>query len=215
MLRNLGLAGASVTMPLKQQMLPLMDVLDQDAQQAGALNTIVVAGGRLFGSLTDGHGALAALRRVVGSGWSRPDRALILGAGGFAAATAMALARLGTRVQVLSRSVRRSRELAKRAGGHALEQADCRNADFDLLVNATPLGSANPSETPWSFPKCLRGKIVLDAVMAPHETRLISDARRYGGVPVPGKVLWTEQGRIQLQRWFGIEVAAEELEDGA
>jgi shikimate 5-dehydrogenase len=60
-------------------------------------------------------------------------------------------------------------------------------------------------------PSLLAGKVVLDVVHG-GPTRLLRETERRGGVALAGRVMWSEQGRRQLQRWLGLDVSAEELE---
>ena len=89
-LRALNLVGVNVTVPHKEAVLPLLDVVDEDARRIGSVNTIRNVGGVLHGSSTDGPGFLRTLEGLGEPADGR--RALILGAGGSARAVAFALA---------------------------------------------------------------------------------------------------------------------------
>ncbi len=194
LLRSLGLRGASVTMPLKRQAVTLMDQLGESAAEAGAVNTITVGSDqRLHGDLTDGQGALAALQKAGGS--LSGKRAVILGSGATSAAIASSLTSAGVAVTVLGRG--RLKDLAK--------------VPFDLLVQATPVGSDDPRATLVDDAGLLRGKLVLDVALRP-ETRLREDTIKSGGVAVSGRAMWAEQGRLQLKRWLDLDLPAEDLE---
>ena len=71
----MGFAGANVTIPHKQAVIPLCDELDEVARAAGSVNTLVFDGGRVLGSSTDGDAVTAQID-------PRDRRALVLGAGG-------------------------------------------------------------------------------------------------------------------------------------
>ena len=103
-LRALGLVGVNVTVPLKQSVVPLLDVVDEEASWIGSVNTICNRDGQLYGYSTDGDGFLRSLEAVGQS----PDRrqVLLLGAGGSARAVAFALASRGCRCQLASRTER-------------------------------------------------------------------------------------------------------------
>jgi shikimate dehydrogenase len=95
-------AGLSLTMPLKQAVIPLLDHVEPLAEVVGAVNTLLVQpGGRspvLTGANTDVHGLVAALSEglaAAGSTGTGPRSAVVLGAGATAASTLAALAELG------------------------------------------------------------------------------------------------------------------------
>jgi 3-dehydroquinate dehydratase/shikimate dehydrogenase len=194
LLRSLDLKGASVTMPLKRKAALLMDRLSAGARETGAVNTISVnPDGSLQGDLTDGQGALAALQKAGGE--LAGKRAVILGSGATASAIARSLTAAGMRVTVLGRD--RLKDLA--------------GLPFDVLVQATPVGSEDPRATLVDDPGLLRGKLVLDVTLG-GQTRLLEDAKKSGGVAVSGRSMWAEQGRLQLLRWLDLDVPAEDLE---
>jgi len=92
-LRALGFAGANVTIPHKHAAAALCDELEPFAERAGSVNTLVVQGGRIYGSSTDA----AALGDIA------VRRAVVLGAGGASRALATALEDAGVEVRVFSR----------------------------------------------------------------------------------------------------------------
>ena len=89
-LRGLAIGGVSVTIPFKEEIIPLIDALDPQAAQIGAVNTVVNRDGRLIGYNTDYLGAIAALTAQISL---RGQHVLILGAGGASRAVATALFR--------------------------------------------------------------------------------------------------------------------------
>jgi shikimate dehydrogenase len=112
-----GFAGANVTIPHKQSVIALCDELDDVAARAGSVNTLVIDGGRVLGSSTDG---LAVTSQIE----PESRRALVLGTGGASKAVAAALRDAGADVVVMGR---RDPGWPPSPDG------------FDILVNATPL----------------------------------------------------------------------------
>ena len=104
-MRKGGWLGANVTIPLKELVLPLLDRLESEAQQVGAVNTIVNERGRWVGQNTDVSGFLSDLA----AHWDASDggTAWILGAGGAARAVAVGLAGLGLELNLIARSIER------------------------------------------------------------------------------------------------------------
>jgi 3-dehydroquinate dehydratase/shikimate dehydrogenase len=210
LLVGLGLRGASVTMPLKERVVPLLGELGPGARAVGVVNTITVDPDvGLRGDLTDGDGAVAALERACGTMESR--QVVVMGSGATAAAIAWALNAAGSQVTILGRDRKRAEDLGARLALRAGQLDDLAWTPFDVLVQATPVGADDPSDTLVGDSEMLAGKVVLDVVHA-HETRLLAETRARGGRAISGRAMWAEQGRRQLARWLGIDLPAELLE---
>jgi shikimate dehydrogenase len=214
-LRALGFVGFNVTMPHKGAVLPLMDELDGAARLAGAVNTVVVAEERkLRGLNTDGSGFVEACEEagVFLSG----KRVLILGAGGAAAAIAVASLDEGaSRLYIANRTVKRAEELRARLSGTAcgtevrarpLEGVAEVASEAEIIINATYLGMKEGEPLPLPAEALTADKVICDAVyLAGKETALIRRARRAGVQTVSGGRMLLYQG-VQAQRiWTGRE----------
>jgi shikimate dehydrogenase len=71
-LADLGFAGANVTIPHKEAAFALCDEVDGVARRAGSVNTLVVRGGKVLGTSTDGYGFLESVREQA-PGWRAAD----------------------------------------------------------------------------------------------------------------------------------------------
>ena len=109
-IKALGLIGVNVTVPLKERVLPYLDVLDEAAAQIRSVNTIHSDNGNLYGYSTDGAGFLRSLESIGQASSGR--EAYILGAGGSARAVAWALASQNSRCRIANRTGARSEALA-------------------------------------------------------------------------------------------------------
>jgi 3-dehydroquinate dehydratase type I len=211
LLKAMGLKGASVTMPLKQQVAPMMDVLGKKASAAAVVNTITVdTEGQFCGSLTEGRGAVIALQKAAGS--LSGKRAVILGTGATAAAIAQGMVAAGVLVTILGRERGRTDVLARRFGAESGHMNELHSVPFDVLVQTTPVGTTDEDATLVEYRRLLAGKIVLDVVLSEQETRLLRDTREAGGIPVSGSTLWAEQSCLQLEHWFSLNLSSEDLE---
>ena len=143
--RTLGIAGANLTVPFKESVLPYLDGLTAAARAAGAVNTLFWLDGRLVGDNTDGAGLLDAVQEARGR-WDAP--AVVIGAGGSARAVASALQTAGCpRVTVLNRTASRAELVAAAIGCDAdALSADAfqRAADGAALVVNCTAGEAAP-----------------------------------------------------------------------
>jgi shikimate dehydrogenase len=200
---SLGMAGLNVTMPHKADAAAACDDLSPDSAALGAVNTVVIDAdrGRLAGHNTDGEGFLRALadEGVSPAG----GRALVLGAGGAARAIGRALGNAGTSVTVAARRLERAREAAALASGHGVQLADAPVEDFDVIVNATPLGMQGESP-PIDTARLQPGQFVYDTVY-PAETPLLAAARTRGVGCAGGLGMLVHQGALAFRLWTGCE----------
>lgn len=141
-IRILHLAGASITVPYKEAVLPMMDVLSEGANIIGAVNTIVRDGDRLKGYNTNAIGIMEALDEAQYEVDGKT--ALVLGTGGAARAVVFILNWLrAATVYVTGRRLEKVRSLTETLGGEPLDLAALsdRPLPVDLLVNATAVSS--------------------------------------------------------------------------
>ncbi|MBI1884881.1 MAG: shikimate dehydrogenase [Chloroflexi bacterium] len=218
-LRQRDRLGANVTVPHKEAVIPLIDELDEVAEQAGAVNTIVNREGWLVGYNTDVTGFLAALKQEGGFE-VKGTRALVLGAGGAARAVVLALAGSGAAaVTVINRTFPRASrlvdDLRPLAVGTSLHVLPHIYASFAaalmgcrLLINCTPVGmtgSGTEKETPLPAEVIPPGALVFDLVYNPPETRLLAAARKRGARAVGGLSMLVYQGADSFRLWTGLE----------
>lgn len=201
-------AGLSLTMPLKQPALPLLDVVDPLAEVTGSVNTVVVGpGGTTAGLNTDVHGIAAAVREVATPGF-RPERAVILGAGATAASALAAVAELGCPSSTL---------VARRFGGHASaaahrmgvevrevtwSAAPAAVAEADLVVSTVPAGAAD-ALAEFLGDADRAGAALLDVVYAPWPTPLAAAWVARGGAVAPGWLMLLHQAVDQVRLMTG------------
>src|SRR5262249_32183503 len=145
--------------------------VEEAAALCGSVNTVVVNDGTLRGSTTDGRGVLAPLKKRIDV---KGRAVVILGAGGAARAAALALTRRGAHVTLLARDVTKAAPVAATLGCQAGTLEAAGSYSWDILVNATPVGSgASIGETPLPAEYHRAGAVVLDMVYDPLETRFL------------------------------------------
>jgi 3-dehydroquinate dehydratase/shikimate dehydrogenase len=195
---RLPLSGASVTMPFKEIAMKWARETDEGVRHVGAANTLRRAHDGWHATNTDVEGFLDPIRDVVLAG----RRVAIIGAGGAARAVAVAAARGRARVSVFARSLERAAVVAGLAGGDAFQGVPARGS-WDVLVNATPVGSApDVNRTPLDADR-LDGEVVYDLVYDPPVTRLLREARAAGCRTVGGLEMLVAQARRQSEWWTG------------
>jgi shikimate dehydrogenase len=212
-MRAIGFAGFNVTHPCKQEVMPLLDAVADDAQAMGAVNTVVLRDGRLIGYNTDGPGWAWALRRAMPQ--AKLDRVVIFGAGGAGSAIAHAALALGAgRLIVVDADLRRADTLARRLGSKANAEPDLALAlkGADGLVQATPIGMDKQPGLPFDE-KLLRPDLwVSEVVYVPLETALLKAARRIGCPTMDGGHMNVGQAVRAFKLFTGIEPDEERMD---
>lgn len=189
-------AGLSLTMPLKQTILPLLTWSAPDVALTGAANTVVFRDGAREGHNTDIDGVLAALREA---GTTTASTAVILGAGATAASALVALARLGvTSLAVQARSSARASPLVSLGGslGVRVTVGGFAPADGDVVVNTTPSGAGDVLEPG-------AAGTFLDVVYAPWPTVLADRYASSGATVVGGIAMLLHQAGAQVTLMTG------------
>lgn len=215
--------GANITIPYKEAVLPLVDVIDPLAARIGAVNTIVHRDEYLYGYNTDAPGLLQALAEQ-GIGERQEDAritrvtlkgytAILLGAGGAARGAAFALAGAGVeRLVIVNRNLERAQRLARDIQQTSVCPVfSLSDLDFliphahSLIVNATSLGmqediSPLPANILARFDT---DTFVFDMVYHPPETKLLCQARILGLRAVNGLPMLLHQGALAFTLWTG------------
>jgi shikimate dehydrogenase len=200
-LRGLAIGGVSVTIPFKEEIMPLLDEIDAQAAAMGAVNTVVNRDGRLSGYNTDWLGAVAALQAKTGL---KGEHVLILGAGGAARAIAFGVLAEGGRVTLTDVDEQKTAALARDLRVAAIPVTAVDRCLAGILVNATPVGMApHPDEIPIAAELLGRFNLVMDIVYRPLQTRLLREARARSCVTVDGLQMLIHQGAAQFELWTG------------
>lgn len=212
-LKALRFAGANVTIPHKVDIIPFLDEIDHAAEKIGAVNTIVVREGRLYGYNTDVPGFMRSLaqNQVAVEG----KKIMLLGAGGAARAVICGL--LGGQAEEIflaARNIKQAEALADRyteegnltpleLGSEAFRR---KTAECALIVNCTPLGMQSyPQQMPsLDFSVLARDAVIYDLIYNPAHTPLLIKAKECGLKTVGGMEMLIEQGALAFEKWTGV-----------
>jgi shikimate dehydrogenase len=204
-----GWSGFNVTVPHKEAVVPLLDMIDPLARSIGAVNTVVAVGkGRFEGRNSDAPGFLAGLRAQGPIPADRP--ALILGAGGAARAILVALKQAGFgEIRLANRSRSRAEALAGICPAIVCDWEDrmAAMADIGLLVNATSLGMVGEPALELDLARLPAAATVTDIVYRPLDTALLTAARARGNPVVDGLGMLLHQAVEGFRAWFGVTPA--------
>jgi 3-dehydroquinate dehydratase / shikimate dehydrogenase len=197
------LMGLSVTAPHKLDVMRYLDSVETQAQEIGAVNTVVVDGEAMRGYNTDVVGFIEPLSAAINI---EPGlRVAVLGAGGAANAAVWSLKQKDADVVLFARDVHKGRALAERFGAACESLNSASFAGFDVVVNATPLGSSGTraNETA-AIADQLRGvQLAYDLVYNPIETRFMREAKDAGCKTLGGLDMLVAQAKLQFKLWTG------------
>ena len=183
--------GINVTIPYKKSVLPYMDSVSDTVRSTGSVNTVVRRpDGTLYGDNTDVYGFTSTLLR---SGAATDGcKALVLGSGGASAAVTAAMASLGVKSVIISRS-----------GPDNYSNLE-RHADAEIIVNATPVGMyPNNGAAPLDLRLFPRLKTVFDLIYNPARTALMLQAEELGVTAVNGLHMLVSQAKRSAELFTG------------
>ena len=220
-IRRYQMYGINLSMPYKEQVIPYLDQLSEEARLIGAVNTVVNQEGTLIGYNTDGKGFFKSLPSFKIS----RKRLVLLGAGGAAKAIlAQAILDGVSQISVFVRSssmekTRPYLEKIQNATGFrvdlfALEDVqDLQDSitKADLLVNATSVGmdgTSQPIPTSIVLPEKL---IVADVIYQPFETPFLKWARNQGNQSINGLGMLLYQAAEAFELWTGKEMPTDQI----
>lgn len=202
--KRLPFHGLSVTMPLKERILPFLDEIDPQASDIGAVNTLLFREGKICGFNTDGIGALNAIEHECGV---KGKRIGIIGAGGAARAIAYESIRREARVTIVNRNPEKASLVAKKlkCDSRGLEHMPAFAAEgYDILINSTPV------PLPVDSSDILSKAIVLDIKTKPKDTEFLARAMEKGCRAIYGYRMFVEQAIGQFQLWLNGQIDAQE-----
>lgn len=206
--RGENCAGFNATMPFKELLLPYLDRLDLLAKKLGAVNTVCIKDGKLYGYNTDCPGYIAALRS---RGFDPAGKtAVLLGAGGAAKAVALGLSEAGAEVLVANRTPGKVNAVTTLSPDKIRpvswpSAALPELARAGLLVNATSLGMAGQGQfDDFTFLRSLpKSCLVSDLVYHPAPTELLKNAAALGLATIDGFPLLIHQAILALEHFTG------------
>ncbi len=139
-IKALGLSGANITTPFKEEVIPCMDRLSPGASEISAVNTVINDNGKLTGHNTDPDGITGSLMEAGVDPSGR--RCLVMGAGGAGKAAAKGLMDAGAEVLLANRNPARALEFAAKTGCRCagLDKAAEKLKEFEIIVLTLPPG---------------------------------------------------------------------------
>ena len=209
MLPKLGFVGVNVTIPHKEAVLQLADVVTDRAALIGAANTLIFrADGKIHADNTDGVGFMANLRQLAPQWQAATGPAALFGAGGAARAVIAALIEAGIpEIRIANRTRLRAEVLKRDFGGRVVVYDWSRAGDMlagaALVINATSLGMTGKPDLRLPLDQLEAGAVATDLVYTPLMTPFLTEAQSRGAHIVDGLGMLLHQGAPGFERWFG------------
>ncbi len=209
--KELNYVGFNATMPHKVDIIPFIDVMDEEAKLYGAANTICFRDGKIYGFNTDGIGFLYSLLEKGVS--PKGKNVTVIGAGGAGGAVALKMVKEGAKkVSVLNRSLEKAQSLCQRfpdkMQAFNFTDKNLKNLakDSDILINGTSLGMGGVDrdfenlEFLSALPKTA---IVCDLIYFPEKTKLLKRAEELNLKTLGGVGMLLYQGIYALEYMTG------------
>lgn len=209
-----GFAGANITFPFKQDILPLLDVVDPQAAQVGAINTVSIApDGRTTGYNFDRIGFRRSFEESFGRSSAENATVVQIGAGGAGRAVAFALMDLGVATLVVhdvdgARATALQADLAAHFGpSHCSVSSDLEReiASADGVVNATQVGMRGFPGNPVPVSALKASHWAADVIYTPIETEFIQAAAAKGARVMSGGGMCVYQAVEAFRLFTGVE----------
>ena len=196
---TLGIRGLSITMPLKETILPMLTAREHAVETMKACNTLVRnAAGGFDGFNTDVAGIIDPLQQIAPLAGKS---VLLIGAGGAARAAAFGLRDARAHVWIMNRTSARAEALAEECGAQAIEAAHVESIPFEIAIHSTPYGMKGQVHQAPIDMEQLNAKTFFDLVYNPLETPLIAAARARGMLVITGAEMFVAQGVRQFELW--------------
>lgn len=194
LLRSGKYAGLNVTIPYKQEVIPFLDGLSDEAQAIGAVNTISFKQGEIIGHNTDAYGFHRSIKPFLAY---QHERALVLGTGGASKAIVYVLKSLGIQYMKVSRNPQAADEIS-------YDQLNDNAVNFSrLIINCTPLGTFPNVD---DFPDIPYGGIsdqhlLVDLIYNPTETQFMAKGKAQGATVLNGYDMLVHQAEKAWEIW--------------
>jgi len=204
-----GFVGVNVTIPHKEAVIQIADVVTDRAALIGAANTLIFRkDGKIHADNTDGYGFIASIEQEAPQWYAPAGPAAVFGAGGAARAVIVALIEAGApEIRLTNRTRSRAESLRSEFGSkivvHDWVQAGAMLEGALTVVNTTSLGMVGKPEFRVPLDALSPQALVCDIVYNPLRTALLEAAAAAGCTVVDGLGMLLHQGAPGFERWFG------------
>ncbi len=209
-LPKLGFVGVNITIPHKETVLGLADLVTDRAALIGAANTLIFRkDGKTHADNTDGYGFVQNLRQSAPDWQPQSGPAAVIGAGGAARAVVASLLEVGVPELRISNRTRTRAEALRSEFGTKIKVFDWVQAgnmleDAATVVNTSSLGMVGKPDLRVPLDALSPHAVVNDLVYTPLQTSFLTHAKEIGCTTVDGLGMLLHQGAPAFERWFGV-----------
>jgi 3-dehydroquinate dehydratase/shikimate dehydrogenase len=217
----LKIAGFSVTIPHKEDLVRLLDQKDGAVERTGSCNTLVIQDGKKIGHNTDYRAAMDTLEKgmggltVEGASPLLERQVLVLGAGGVARSIAFGLARRGASLTITNRHDERATHLAEEVGCRTVSWSQRASTLAEVIINCTPVGM-HPDLDDTPVPPAAFSKpnmVAFDTIYHPENTMFLKLAKERGATTVNGVDMFIGQAAEQFKLYTGRDAPLDVMRD--
>lgn len=220
-MKSMPLIGFNVTIPYKEKIMPYLDEISADAEEIGAVNTVVCHNQKWFGYNTDGVGLTTALKTQYPNLFQKDKSVLLLGAGGASRGIYHALLKEDfANISIANRTLSRAENVMElnvnNKPGEALsfQEAEQTLDQYDLVIQTTSVGmTPNETEQVIDLERLKQGAVVSDIVYQPFLTALLKSAKEKGARIHHGHEMLLYQAKLAFELWTNETVSVEPLID--
>lgn len=222
--REAGFCGINLTVPHKIEVLPLIELMDPEAERMGAVNTIHFKNGKIYGYNSDGYGLENALRDAFGSGLQGRE-VCILGAGGASrAAVAQCVTSGAAKISIANRTAEKAEQLIARLNELGvnerievipLDRVSSTITPGTLIINATSLGLRPDDPLPVDVSSLPEDCLLYDMIYNPWETGFLQAGGQRGFPVANGLGMLVHQGVRSLEIWTERKINAQTMKSAA
>ncbi len=198
-IRNKEIAGANITVPFKEKIIPFIDKLTEEASYANSVNTIYLSGNNIIGDNTDITGFYLSLKTQNLNLTNK--LAFILGSGGVTPSIIIALKRLGVKnITVSNRTKKKAEELKKKFDFIDLKDWG-ETVKANIIINSTSIGLKKDDQIDLNFGLFGSETLFYDVIYNPIKTNFLKNAEERGCVIQNGLMMFVYQAAAAFKRW--------------
>lgn len=198
-IRSLAIAGANITTPFKEEIIPLLDSISHEAKIINGVNTIINRNGKLTGHNTDYLGVVHAIEQ---EGFSiKGSRSLVIGAGPAGRAAVYGMHLSGSKVTIANRTLEKAQQMANMFHCNVLSLDEMKEKleSFDFIISST-----SPEGNPLLKRKIPKKTVVLDANY--RDTNLLKMSEIEGFTLISGESWLLGQAQSAIELFFNTKV---------
>jgi len=205
-IRNNQFEGINVTVPYKQAVIPFLDLIIDDAEKTGSVNTINLnSEGKIVGNNTDVYGFEQGFINKLNKSNLTQNKVLVLGSGGVTFSVIYALRKKGIKqIFVSNRTIKKAEDIKKKFPSITIvkwENIELVAESMDIIINATSLGLDNKNNFEQEFKKVKPNLVYYDIIYNPEETMMIKKFKKRNIETYNGLEMFIYQGQKSFFLW--------------